>query len=187
MQRVAVAARALRCRSAAPCRGGRRARSARRAPCSVRATTLCADALDLELGARRAQPRLDEVGERGFVAAHRRDRAELLGEREQIGHGSRHDAVLAQDRVELAACRAPRPRRGSAGSARTAGRTCRPRTPSCACPARRPRARGSRRAPTSSPVSASMTGVCRREDHARAELGAPPHARAVRRSCSATR
>ena len=90
---------ASRCRWRARCRGGRRARRAARAPSSVRATTLCADALDVERRRALAQPRLDEVGERGFVAAHRRDRAELLGEREQIG--SRHETMPCSRRIAL--------------------------------------------------------------------------------------
>ena len=42
------------------------------------------DALDLQRSPALAQARLDHVGERGFGAAHRRDLAERLGQREEI-------------------------------------------------------------------------------------------------------
>ena len=48
---------ASRCRWRARCRDGRRARRGARAPCSVRATTLCADALDLAASGARSRSR----------------------------------------------------------------------------------------------------------------------------------
>ena len=100
---------------------------------------------------------------------------------EQIGHGAR---VTTRRRARAgsrsaAACRAPRPRRGSAGSARTAARTCRPGTPCMRVPCTTTARSGMSPRATSSPVCGVDHRRRRREDHARAELGAPPHARAV--------
>jgi hypothetical protein len=45
-----------------------------------------ADALDVETRGARTQTRLDHVGERALVVALRRDRHQLGGELEEIGH-----------------------------------------------------------------------------------------------------
>ena len=72
-------------------------------PSSVRATTLSPTRLDVE-PRHRPQLGLEVVGDGPLVVADRRDVDELGGERQQIGHrspGSRGDAVLAEDVVEL--------------------------------------------------------------------------------------
>ena len=55
-------------------------------PDAVRAIDVVRDPLDLETGRALAQPRFDVIRERAFGAADRRDRAEFLGERQEISH-----------------------------------------------------------------------------------------------------
>ena len=56
--------------------------------------------LDLERTRVLVQPLLDEVGERAFGAADRRDRAELLGEVEQLRHRRlRHETMPCSRRI----------------------------------------------------------------------------------------
>ena len=129
------------CRSRAPCRDDRRARCDDRDPNSVRATMFAPMRSTRSCARCSRRARLDQVGERGFVAAHRRDRAELFGQR-RADRASRNDAVLAQDRVELQLVVAGALGQIAQDRARTAGRTCRRRTPSCACPGSRPRSPG---------------------------------------------
>ncbi len=54
------------------------------------------DPFDAQPGPARSQTGLDRVGERGLRAAHRRDPAELFGQREEI---VRHETMPCSRRI----------------------------------------------------------------------------------------